>query len=308
MKQMGRFSLLPAVLPAVLLAIGIVVIMFGFVSRGDSAPGSMPISDSVPIPDSVNALAALSQPQPQTSTPMPTSTILPDLEYIPLYPGAKIISASEEVDGTYRERKVVLEASDSYEEVDAFYKQALPKRGWRVHSDSPPYYIWADPSGTSPWQLELYLAIEGKSYDKRRITIEYTRVPNVENIPLYADAQEVEVHHEEQPGDPERGEHPARITTKTFVTSASKEEIADYYNTRLIEYGWLFHDDSGAGLVLTQTGSLDGEGLYFQGRRVGRNPSRDGIVIDLYITISPEADGRLRVQLRATTTEFSIHV
>jgi hypothetical protein len=248
----------------------------------------------------------------QNTQHAPTSAILPDSEYIPLYPSATIIETSDKWPESLRIRRLRLEAPDTRDKVEMFYKQELPRIGWLLDYDSSEhgapylslYYTWIDPEGSLPWDMELDMGVESKPDSKAEVRIDYNRIPNVENMPLYADAQEVKVYHEEIPGDLELGGYPVRITTKTFVTRASQQEITDYYNATLPECGWFF---SGmfSGFANSQTGNLQ-EGLLFRGTRRGRMATETSpgttIEIKLSITAKPEADGQLRVQLRATQT------
>lgn len=237
---------------------------------------------------------------------------LPDIEHIPIYPNAVVLEALNKSETS---RRLTYEVNEGIEKVDAFYIGSLADRGWArvedIEQSTYAYfstYTWTDPNGPVPWHLKLDVALEdGQSGGTRAILI-YGRFPQIaDSLPTYPDAQQVVIEYKEEAGELWHVS-PVRVTTMTYLSNAAVRDIEEYYNSTMHEYGWMFFEVGGRGPVNFQTGSITSkDGLFFLGRRPGPT-DQTSVAIDLHITVKPEQNGGIRVQLEVreeeTKTDF----
>jgi hypothetical protein len=257
-------------------------------------------------------------------TALPTALVdYPDIEYVPIYPNASVTSALISFNGHSRNiadlsradisrdvadaRNISYEVGESSDKVAEFYKQMLPKKGWLLRSNEgeESLYSWTDPQGKLRWGQYLKLVI-GLTLDNARtlVNLEYGRYPEVKKgLPIYTDAQQVSTGHSETEMTSPSGNIPVHVTDTTYLSSASPQEISEFYNNSMFECGWYFFDRSGAGEVKTQTGEIGSqEGLYFRYSRLGWD-MRSGAGAELFITAVAQKDGRILVKLHVEESE-----
>lgn len=280
-------------------------------------------------------------------TPIPQNSALvgryPDLDYIPLYPGpdeedvrrnAEVEKANHTNIGR-RYFEYFAPANTSLEDVVAFYRGALTQNGWHPVGDPLPapigdkktfvqqlcctgthYYVWTDPEERTPWHFYVEVDIAGVDgamdmEGRVGVNLSYGRYPDtVKNLPLYPGAMDIEMTCSEEPGDALDHGLPVTTINKTYLTSATPEQLADYYNTTLPPFAWSFFDKEmmdrlmwgqidDPGLVSArQAGDINSEeGLIFQGM-ASYNAREFALAPSLNITASRTEDGRTKVQLR----------
>jgi hypothetical protein len=89
------------------------------------------------------------------------------------------------------------------------------------------------------------------------------------------------------------------VTDVTYNSKAAPDEIADFYNHSMIEYGWSFFDRSGSGETVTQTGDiLSEEGLFFRSTRRGWE-TETIVSYQLFVSATKQQDGQTLVKLHA---------
>ncbi|HET9493611.1 MAG TPA: hypothetical protein VFR15_05230, partial [Chloroflexia bacterium] len=227
------------------------------------------------------------------------------------YPGAAVIN-KEPVPG---EKKVLYVVQVDASDVIAFYKISLSAGGWQVAipgkwdtygSSWDVSALWTDPAQPLPWQLSLGLDVERTMRGHTLVTVYYSRDPNLDNVPLYPEAEQVQEEQEQIIEQlPFYSIHvTTTVITKTYRTAAGLQEIESFYNSSLLDHGWSFydesipHDEGGPRFVEQQPGNLSSpEGLSFAGavldpvEQVYRR-------VDLQITTSDENAGSRLVQLR----------
>jgi hypothetical protein len=256
-----------------------------------------------PLPDSTARPASA-----QGSLVAAVPANLPDIEHIPIYPNAVVLEALNESETS---RRLRYEVSDSIEKVDAFYKGSLADRGWvrvkDVEQNSYPYfytYTWSNQSDPTPWHLKLDVALEdGQSGGTRAILI-YGRFPQIgDSLPTYPGAQQIVIEYREEAGKLWHVS-PVRVTTMSYLSDAAVQDIEEYYNSNMHEYGWMFFEVGGRGPVNFQTGSITSkDGLFFLGRRPG-STDETSVAVNLHITARPEQNGGIRVQLEVREEEM----
>lgn len=250
-----------------------------------------------------------------TTVALPTALVgFPDIEYIPIYPTALVTSATISFNGHVRpiadvsradisrdvpdDRSIMYEVTDSPDMIAEFYQVILSKKGWSLLSsrEQVSLYSWTDPAGKRGWGQHLEVVI-GSTVDnsKTLVNLNYGRHPIIgEGLPLYADAQKVATTQSDTEKSYLFGEVPVHVTNITYLSSASPQEIADFYNNSMFEYGWEFFDRSGAGEVEKQTGDISSqEGIYFRSApHIGGDVS-----YHLFVTATMQKDGRTFVKL-----------
>jgi hypothetical protein len=126
----------------------------------------------------------------------------------------------------------------------------------------------------------------------------YGRYPDIAaNLPVYPNAEGVElrtVRHDKEPADDGRV---VRIITKTYTTKASPADVETYYTSTMEQYGWMYFE-RGKGIMAD-------EGIYFAARRFGSTPETT-VGIALFVTATIEQDGQTIVALRVVETERPI--
>ncbi|MEO8286648.1 MAG: hypothetical protein ABI670_09455 [Chloroflexota bacterium] len=208
----------------------------------------------------------------QTLTIMPArqesalSTMYPgrDLEYLPIYPGAdEPNTESNDLNERYnnstrRYFTYYPPASVSIDQLVDFYREALPDNGWspvwhgipdgpfksNPANTYPVYYTWTDLQGLTPvhFYLNMILGITEIDRTHRRtyVYMEYGRYADIESMPVYTGTTTVQRQciYQPQPVDPHGDSKPHTIITTTYVTTASPDEVADFYNSVLPTFGW----------------------------------------------------------------------
>lgn len=233
-------------------------------------------------------------------------TVLPDADYVPIYPGATV---QKTTDQSVARTRLILTAHDDIHKVEAFYEDALLKLGW-VSVDTGgriDMYTWTEPSGMLSWHLFLDVAMAPTLDDKETsVTLMFGRYPDLDNLPLYSGVQRVETSHTEKAGDGRFGGYPTRVTTKTYETSATPDEVAEFYTNTLPLHGWLVIDQPGVDGYTVQPSDINSEeGLHF----LAAPPYRFTETImnyQLFITASAQKDGQSLVRLRLEEGEMSI--
>jgi hypothetical protein len=195
-------------------------------------------------------------PSPKlTVTPIaqdsPIAHVWPDLEYLPIYPGPIVqhkdpdsIEAREGTPEHVSLRHFWYETSASYDEVIAFYETALSEHGWALvararHKGFTADYSWTDPEDRTPWHFRLKLDIARPNLpnsDQRTfVTLEYGRYPDIfKNLLLYPGATGIQTTCYDTDG----GDFPTSVFSKSYLTTASAEEVTKFYRRILPEHGW----------------------------------------------------------------------
>jgi hypothetical protein len=110
--------------------------------------------------------------------------------------------------------------------------------------------------------------------------LEYGRYPDaIRNLPLYPGATDAEVTCTTERGENMNASLPVTRITRKFLTHATPQQVADYYNNTLLQYAWQFWDQkmfdqlakgqiSDPNLVHSrQAGDINSsDGLVFRGR------------------------------------------
>ncbi|MEO6458216.1 MAG: hypothetical protein ABIO92_08070 [Chloroflexia bacterium] len=223
-------------------------------------------------------------------TPMP-----PEAEDVPLYPGAFSIDNSRVYEQDWRRTRYQVESNSH--EVVAFYKKQLPNQGWVLDREywsgfrASLSYKWDGSTSAVPWDSELHLDID-QSNVHVYVNMSLERVPNLDRIPLYQDAQQVEV--KEVPSK-EWGSRFIEQHT-SYITDVKPEEVKAFYKAMLQPYGWSSSDG----------GSEDGDnndniykGIKFGWRTGDIHHMR---YIGLDITANEVPGGRTNVKMKLDGT------
>lgn len=231
----------------------------------------------------------------------------PDIEHVPIYPNASVTTATNQ---DVTSMQVVYEVSDRIDKVQVFYQDMLTKKGWLLRSSEgqASLYSWIDPARKSPWHLRLEVVI-GFTLDESKtlVSIEYGRYPDTEDgLPLYPDAQQAATTHSDTEKSFLSEKVPVHVTDTIYLSSASPQEVAHFYNNSMLQYGWSFFDRSTPGPSDVQTGSINSqEGMYFKSNHLGWGMTT--IVSDeLFVTATVEKDGRTLVKLHVEEMESSL--
>ena len=205
-----------------------------------------------------------------------------EIETIPLYPDAKQKDhANPWAPGL---QVVVYETSATSTEVLTFYKDALPANGWRLIKEQvdPPAVLQFLPTTASddlPWKLHLSVIPTVLRSSNTEVRIILKRQPDPTRVPLYPDANQIEVKY----AQPSR--FVVRITT--YVTNAKPDEIKAYYEETLPQHGWELVEP------------IEGQGPAFAHRYTGGWSS-------VRVNSATQPDGRVRVELRVTNTDMQM--
>jgi hypothetical protein len=199
---------------------------------------------------STEATSSLLNSAKTTTTPFPTIAA-PDAENVPLHPSAKNVDNIDIYGHAWWYASY--ESDTPQEELVTFYKEQLPKKGWKLAAesvqkeiDNPPLgwkpdigmrWEWSGSTLSTPlpWNLTLIVSvIHDQQWRHRIVRLTLDRVPNMTRIPLYRDAQQVE--RKELPSDIA----PARFTDIHiwYVTDATPEELRTFYLNNLPQHGW----------------------------------------------------------------------
>jgi hypothetical protein len=228
---------------------------------------------------------------PRTVTPQFRSE-LPDGEYIPLYPGAQI-TENILIDAI---RSVEYEVAAESSNVQAFYDYIMPRLGWAFTysiTARDRHYNWTDPKEVVPWHLTLSVEIGGRLGSGRSlVSFFYIRYPDADKIPLYPEAEAVEVSTGPS-GPPWPASCSDTVTTTTYLTSATPPELERFYEDMLPIHGWREQHNSGG---LQSPGGMRLSGGYSVGsRREGTMLVKLIRIVDLTITAQARGDGRTRI-------------
>ncbi len=186
----------------------------------------------------------------------------PDIEFIPLYPGATITDPDQYKDTSYG-KELRPSTADDINSVVEFYKHALPENGWVPTADRIPpavpspagnlgMFIWNDPAHTVPWgmtlQVSVYAAPHPKTItDRTEIYLNYQRFPAIgKGLPIYPSASNITTTCSENfvmKLSAEDEDYQVTIQN-SFITQASPQQVTDYYSQVLPTYGWWQENDS----------------------------------------------------------------
>jgi hypothetical protein len=270
-----------AILGLALFAVAVGLALFNAVrnSRADSGNGG---KDSLTVVGAVSGTpVAKAEPAAQ---PIPTQPGWETVANVPLYPAAEGMHELIEPSSTIRYVGYVV--SDSEEKVEPWYRDYLLGHGWTIYGlEYVHMYRWVDKDGPTPWGLSLTVGTIELEVDETEVELQIYRWPNVDKLPLYPGAQQVEAKSVPPPKGDE-GEMEVRVTT--YVTEATPDEVERYYKPVLQEHTW--QPDEKA------QGSIDrAPGIVYH-HWYGAMPSRDGA--NLYICAQPQGDGLTKVEMR----------
>lgn len=185
----------------------------------------------------------------------------PDIEFIPIYPGAAI--AVPDVYEVNTDGRILrLTADTDINSVLKFYRDILPKNGWVPTRDRLPLtsdktrgvggtFIWTDPANALPWSMRLEVGVYDapdprSTADRTGILLVYKRFPAIgKGLPIYPPASNIKTTCSENfvmKFSVEDKSYRATIQ-KSYVTQASQQEVTDYYSTALPTYGWRLQSD-----------------------------------------------------------------
>ncbi len=283
------------------LAITCMLIAIGFVAI------SLVRSQTEPSGESETAL-------PQV---LPTAIAsFPDIEQVPIYPNATV---------TFTQTQGPLLNSISYQvperldKVAAFYQVMLPRQGWLHESGDRLWNLssWSDPQGKLRWQLYLSVKMDWTvDLSRTVIYLEYGRYPNTEaGLPLYPDAQQVNVTRSNIEKRFVTGNKPVHVTEITYLSSTSPQEIATFYTHSLPEYGWRKQEPGWSTQAHAYfsfdnpgswAGDSPGEGLYFIAVRPSWSEKSGDVSYRLLATATRQQDGQVRIKLHVEEFEDSL--
>jgi hypothetical protein len=222
-----------------------------------------------------------------TRTIPATWSLRAEQERLVLYPNAQGVRVDNPDTGN--RAFVTFTTSDSYQDVFAFYKDALAKQGWVFVAETTYLpsltFVWKDAKALLPWNLRLHINTERAAGAPQLVTLSLQRWPDASRIPLYPGAQAATEAYAEDPRD---NRFPSRVTH--FLVRAAPEEVARYYNQLLPEQGWNL-DSPGDPNILIQTEV----GLEF-----GYLRDNGGLGTGAHVLIraNPAPDGLTQVELR----------
>lgn len=269
--------------------------------------------------------ASYQQSLPQASSdedenmPVPTPIFindLPDSQYIPIHPDAVEIETSDE-SGVPGE----ISYSIGYRVpiriyfVEEFYKKVLAQSGWspKATGSSVEIYTRAVSDGSLSWHMYLELSANGTlSGEGTLVGLRYGRYPEGEaDMPVYPNAQQVAVSHHEEPSNDPLVVSSVRVTLKTYLTSASPDELEDFYNANLEQYGWVSYAAALTRGDKNKKVSITSEaGLYFAAAPPFTVRLASGeltvTTIALHIKAKTQQDGQTKVELRMEESESTM--
>jgi hypothetical protein len=180
---------------------------------------------------------------------------MPDMDHMLLYPDATNVGVED--DGTYPPTsKTWYETSAEYLDVLAFYAKTLPEQGWVCEAEpivQPcDYYFWGEPSAKS--NFDVSMNVETLANGVTRIGLLTRRWPNVQNVPIYPDARNLNISYK-------KDEDLAKIAPPsysvwqrviTYTTSATLQEVSTFYQSELLLPDW--QPIEGASSITSDTG------------------------------------------------------
>jgi hypothetical protein len=255
--------------------------------------------------DSLNehsfASPIVSATKPTNTSTISFATIVPpSVETVTVYPEAKDVSYDKLYsDDLY---SVSYIANATFPQVEAFYEKQLSHDGWTLewdnkgeeYLDESSSYSWTDSANTQPWDLSLFLDLkEITSGDPRGLRVEESlrRQPNLNRVPLYPDAHQVESTW--QPSIKWTGFEEKHIT---YLTDATPQELSAYYKNILPQCGWSGPSEG------FQPGDLNNDiskGIRYGWGTGGLHNLR---YIGLTITSNSTSSGKTQVQIKLEGT------
>jgi hypothetical protein len=238
------------------LALGFVLVLF-LVANAAGWIGTEGNNMLPAVPASINSggsspQSAATPPQPAdpyvlVKTPTPTAAE-PEL---PIYPGAIVTKDVRRNNPPRFIHLVHWKASGSYDSILAFYREKLAEQGWRrlifpvqsrvetaedstetitFNPNTDPYfgltYYWTDDTGRADYRLRLGLLIVQREDGGQEVRAAVHRVPDENKIPLYIDAEEIEVS----------GDSKERVIS--YLSNSPTSSLVDFYDNLAPEYGW----------------------------------------------------------------------
>jgi hypothetical protein len=212
-----------------------------------------PVSEAVPV-------------ETVPETPPIQSTALtgkyPDIEFIPLYPGATIPDPDQYKDESYG-KDLRLRTDADVNSVVEFYKQTLPENGWVPTADrgipAVPnaagelgMFIWNDPANAVPWGMSLSVSVYAAPHpntptERSEIDLLYNRFPAIgKGLAIYPSASNMTTTCSENftmKLSEEDADYEVTIQN-SFVTQAGPQQVTDWYSQVLPAYGWGQQNDS----------------------------------------------------------------
>ena len=184
----------------------------------------------------------------------------PDIEFIPLYPGATVTVPDQftvNSDGNI----LRLTADTDINSVLNFYRDTLPKNGWVATTELPltsdktrgagGMFVWTDPTNTLPWGMKLGVGVDDapnpkSKNDRTGILLVYKKFPSIgKGLATYFPASNMKTTCSENffinfsvPDKSWEG-----TVQKSYLTTASPQEVSDWYSTALPQYAWWLRDD-----------------------------------------------------------------
>ncbi|HYP42090.1 MAG TPA: hypothetical protein VEX13_17170 [Chloroflexia bacterium] len=221
------------------------------------------------------------------------------MEDIPLYSGATNVDTEKVWRSEWSHTSY--EVTAPREEVIAFYKTILPKKGWTITGEANDPTLndaglgcrWVDDTGVLPYHREMTIdvtgGVEGEFVGRTFVDISLKRVPDYEKVPVYPGAQSVETNKEAISA----GSDDANYVTR-FVTHAKPEEIGAYYKQALQQQGYQFDQDS---LDIPKGYSFRFEDGGPHGRRV--------IVVNVVTEFQGDNQTRVTIEVGASNARLS---
>lgn len=239
------------------------------------------------IHETLTPTGSISQMKAKTTPTAPSHEFNYEL---PISPDAWVISKQcvSEVPGnclySLRTKASVAEALD-------YYKRTLLDSGWHIKDEDKTNFgsglelVWVNTTNSAPMRRFLLLSVERvPANEDTSISLSYRNWPDPARVPLYPDAQSVEMSWDASKGgwciDPEQ--------VTTYVSNASTTEIIGYYKDLLVQHGW----------EMSSIQPPEGVSFGYHG---------GGVVISSRVLVKAGSidNGRTRVELRAEGFEGS---
>jgi hypothetical protein len=176
-------------------------------------------------------------------------------EGIPIFPGAKQHSGKEK-DGPYSGLYMFVTTAPM-EDVIAFYKQELANKQWVLaleHGVGNRYnmiFDWKNPRNEIPLRRHLDIGFSTpSSHSQTDILLDFSRWPDPTQVPLYPDAQNVEVKWGKDPD----GGYVQRVIT--YESGANTAAVVAYYKDMMGQHGWRITESTSNLLIFMYSHSL----------------------------------------------------
>jgi hypothetical protein len=191
---------------------------------------------------------------------------------------------------------------DPVEDVGSFYAVVLPRLGWVLRGDNSENdsvkqaFVWQGKDEMLPYDLLVSISIydgclrnpyssvvdESNLVERTCAEILLLRQPYASRVPLYPDAREVitaEAQLEIRPL--------FAIRTTRYLTSATPEELTQFYASKMVEYGWRSESINStansieAGLVFTDPTIDDRETMQPQVEIIANKKSGEALEVTI---------------------------